>query len=130
MSSIEVAAAAITPPGDTYVRTATAAGEVLRLPDTFDGNWISIQADTDDLYIKFGTTALSATPVIATLSAIGPPVVAAADGCVMIPAGTHRDFYLRDFIQLTGQSIFLGHITPFFTSGFIRFFKSSGPRDL
>lgn len=130
MSSIEVTAAIVTPPGDTYVRTALLAGEVLELPTSFNNSWISVQADTDDVYIKFGTTILTATPVIGTVSAAGPPIAAAANGCIMIPAGTHRDFYLRDFIKLTGEGIFMGHISPVFTSGFIRFFRSSGPRDL
>ena len=131
MSAIEATAAAIKPPGDTYVRTALVApGEVLELPNEFNNSWISVQADTDDVYIKFGTSSATATPVIATTSAAGPPIVAAVDGCILIKAGTQRDFLLRDFIQLAGQGIFLGHVSPAVTTGFIRFFRSFGQRDL
>ena len=133
MSAIEIAATAVKAPGKVWVRnTTTAPAEVLEL-DINDWNnaWITVQAETDDVYIRFGTTIATATPVAAsTVSVIGPPVVPSVDGSLHIPAGTTREFYLRDFIKTSSEKIYLGHVSLAASPGYIRFYKSSGPRDL
>jgi len=132
MSSIEVAAAAVTPPGKVYVRPTTNAvgGEVLTLStEDWDGAWISITAEVDDVFVKFATTAAGAVPNATSVSALAVPVAPATEGTWLIPAGTTKEFLLRNFVKLTGEGIFLGHISNA-AAGFVRFYRSSGPRDL
>ena len=130
-SAIEIAATAVKAPGKVWVRNAVAVAEILEL-DTNDWNnaWITVQAETDDVFVRFGTTAATATPDPATVSLVGPPATPATDGCLHVPAGSTREYYLRDFVRLASEKIFLGHISTAVTTGKIRFYKSSGPRDL
>tara|TARA_B100000530_G_scaffold327972_1_gene268300 strand:+ start:548 stop:946 length:399 start_codon:yes stop_codon:yes gene_type:complete len=130
-SSIEIAAAAVKAPGKVWVRSAVAVAEILELDiNDWDDAWITVQAETDDIFIRFGTTAATATPDPTTVSAAGPPATPATNGCLHVPAGSTREYYLRDFVKLSGEGIFLGHISTAVTTGKIRFYKSSGPRDL
>ena len=137
-SALEVAATAVTPPGDVYVRATTAAagGEVLTLdPAVWDNQWITIQAEADDVFVKFAAdiASVSGGNVInaGALSSATAPVNAAVGGCLHIPAGTTREFYMRDFVKLTGEAIFLAHISLTATAaGRIRFYRSSGTRAL
>ena len=135
-SAIEIAATAVKAPGEVYVRATVTTAEVLQLvTEDWDSNWITVQAESDDVYIKFGATAASVSagnvPAPATTSAATTPVVAAVGGCLHIPAGTQKEFYLRDWVKLTSQGIFMAHVSRAITAtGSIRFNKSSGPRDL
>lgn len=132
-SSIEIAATAVKAPGDVWVRPTTAAvgGEVIELDSSvWNDNWITIQAVTDDVFVKFATTAAGAIPVDTAVSGVAAPMLPATGGCLHIAAGTTREFYLRDFVKKSSEGIFLGHISAAATPGTIRFYKSSGPRDL
>ena len=132
-SSIEIAATAVKAPGDVWVRPTTAAvgGEVIQLDsDVWNDSWITIQAVTDDVFVKLATTAAGAIPDAAAESGVATPMLPATSGCLHIPAGTTREFYLRDFVKKSTEGIFLGHICLAATPGSIRFYKSSGQRDL
>lgn len=131
-SALEIAATAVKAPGAVWVRPTTNAvgGEVIQLdPVTWNNNWITVQAEVDDVFIKFATSAAGAVPNSTNVSGVAAPMLPAAEGTLHIPAGTTKEFYLRDFVQLSGQGIFLGHISNA-AAGFIRFYRSSGPRDL
>ena len=131
-SAIETAATAVTAPGKVYVRNAVAVAEVLQLATAdWDSNWITVQAETDDVFVKFGTTSASVSGINpAAVSGATTPVDPATGGCLHVPAGTQKEFYLRDWVKLTSQGIFMAHISSAVTTGKIRFYKSSGPREL
>ena len=130
MSSIEVNAAAVTAPGDVYVRPTSAAAEILTLETVhWEDQWISVQAETTDVFIRFGTTTATATPHPTNVSALAAPIAPAADGSWLVPAGTTKEFLLRNFVTLTGEELMMGHITGG-AAGVIRFYRSSGSRAL
>ena len=131
MSAIEIAATAVTAPGKVYVRDTVVAAEVLQLAtEDWNNGWITVQAETDDVFIKFGTTAASVSGISATAtSGATTPVTPATGGCLHVPAGTQKEFYLRDWVQLTGEAIFMAHISLAATPGKIRFYRSSGRRE-
>jgi hypothetical protein len=139
MSSIIVnAAAGVTPPGSVYVLASVAVAgpaEVVKLDtDDWNGKWISVQAEVDDAFVRFGTTVATATPDPAAVSAAAAPpatLAPAPDGCWHIPAGTTQQFYLRNFVTRDDQGIFMGHISnAAVAGGSVRFYRSSGPREL
>lgn len=130
-SALEIAATAVTPPGDVYVRTTSATAEVLQLATAdWNNHWITVQAVGEDVYVKFGTTSASVSGLdIAALSAATTPVVPAVGGGLHIPVGTTREFYLRDFVPLATEEIFMAHRSAGAT-GTVRFYNSSGRRAL
>ncbi len=134
MSSIEIAATSVTPPGEVYVRATTAAvgGEVMLLTTAdFNNRWITIQAEIDDVFVKFATTQAGAVPSALAVSVLtGTTPAPAVQGCLHIPAGTSKEFYLYNFIKSSTQGIWMGHISLAATGGTIRFYGSSGSRAL
>jgi hypothetical protein len=130
-SAIDIAATAVTPPGEVYVRTTSATAEVLQLTTAdWNNHWITVQAVGEDVYVKFSTTSAGAgTLDPAALSGATTPVTAAAGGGLHIPTGTTREFYLRDFVSLADEEIFMAHRSAGAT-GTVRFYRSSGRRSL
>jgi hypothetical protein len=126
-SVYEVKAASVSSPVEVYVRTTVAASEVIELPDEFKHNWITLQADGEDVYVAFGTATLTADD--GALSALGPPIAPAVNGVAHIPDGTSIRVDLTRLYNTEHASrgtIFLAHISPVGAAGVLRFWRSSG----
>ncbi len=136
MSSNEIKATNVTPPGEVYVRAATTAGEVLELATSeWQDSWITVQAVVDDAYVKFSTTSAGANELVTAAntdvaSTATTPVNAADGGCFHIQAGTVQSFCIGHFVKNPGEGIFMAHRASAVTTGTVRFYRSSGRRAL
>jgi len=125
-SPIVVKAIPIQAPIEVYVRATVAASESIRLPDEFKRNHVSVQADGEDVYVRFGITAQTADDT--AVSALGPPIVAAVNGTAKVANGTTERFDLEKMFgseHADGGDIFMAHISPV-GGQFMRFWRSSG----
>lgn len=130
-------AAAVTPPTNPIVRGSSVTSEEIQLPKSYSENWLTVQAQGQDVFVRMAavldSAALNAVTASATnVSAVdgaAPRYLPATNGTIHIPAGTSRDFDLAEFKigheKADTVSIRLAHISPA-AGGFIRLIKSSG----
>lgn len=122
-------AAAVTPPVDVYVRATVGTSESLKLPTVFHENWITLQADSEDVYVNFTVGASGTADETATSSVTSNLPSPATNGVLHIPAGTERNYDLGLLKRSNvNDRIWLNHISPTGGNGHLRFHRSSGPK--
>jgi len=122
--------ASITPPIETYVRASAAAAQSMLLPAEFSNQWITIQAESEDVYISFTRTATVISNLTLSLGGDPVPLPLLNAGCIRMGAGEERHFDLKmlkfgDGTGAAAEGVWINHISPLV--GVLRFWRSSGP---
>lgn len=125
-SPLEIDAALVAPPTEHYARTTVTTVEQLQLPATFTGSYLTVAAESVDVYLTFATTQAGLgtidTSARSTVTASVPAAV--VNGCYVLPAGSERHYYLPRHAQSGSPRWWLGHQSAS-TGGVLRFFRSS-----
>jgi hypothetical protein len=125
----------VTPPSEVYTRAVVATEEEFELPAEFIGQWITLQAQGEDVYFRIflGTKGADSGQaiVIAANATITSQVIAHhADGAAYLPKNDRIDVDLSQLPVFNPElkAIKVLHISPAATSGAkLRFWRSSGP---
>lgn len=126
-----VDAANIPPPMTVYEVAIASASANFQLPDAFKNGWITLQADSTDCWIKFGTSSAVTAEDTATSTLTANVIGAATNGSWMIPSGQERTYYLGAISGMqsydSSDHIWLARIRRSSTAtGRLRFYLSSG----
>lgn len=122
-------AAAVTPPVDVYVRATVGTSESFLVPEVFHNNWITCQAQGEDVYLSFTVGASGTADETATSSVSSNEISPATNGVVHIPAGQERSFDLGLLKRSNvNDRLWLNHISETGGNGHLRFWRSSGPK--
>lgn len=133
MSAEDTKSLCVTPPSDAYTRAVVATEEEFELPAAFDNQWISMQAQGEDIYFRIflgtkGADSGLAISISANASISSQVISAHADGAIHLPNGQRFDFDLSKLGPPNLQQAYkILHISPAATAGAkLRFWKSSG----
>lgn len=130
MSAILHNAARVKPPrleSDVVVLASATSSGRLRIPASWLGSYITVQAEGADVYVGFSTDASAAVDRTATTTVTSEVPNFPATLPQRIPNGSQADFDLSLLEPLSaGQFWRLVHISSA-TGGYIRIIRSSGP---
>lgn len=125
MSATIHAAASVTPPtqdDNIIVIAGTASSASKFIPDSWRGQWITIQAQGDAFFFALGKSDMTVDQTKATTITSAAVQTFDGDECVYIPDGQSRDYDLKKIAKDVTHWAIKGTGT----SGFVRITRSSG----
>mgnify|MGYP007044002834 CR=1 FL=1 len=117
LSSLEQKALDFAPSADVYVKATVTSSERITIPASMIGRFVTFQADTSAVFLKFGAGAVTAANT--AVSSGTTSIAAATNGCIKLAAGDSLSFKIpstiTDFAHISAD-----------TSGYLRFWDSTG----
>lgn len=119
LSSLEQKSLDVAPPRTVYVKATIATSQRITIPAALIGKFVTFQAETSAVFIKFGTGAVT---VSATAPSTGSPPAIAADATSGARIGPGEKLE----VKLSSTDTDFAHISAD-ANGFLRFWDSTGP---
>ena len=119
---ILIEAADVGAPSSVFCRATVTSSERIAIPSSMSKRFVTFQAQTSAVFIAFGTGSITAS-ASATASLSSEVPTAAATSTILIAAGTEKTF------RIPSSVTHFAHISAD-TSGFLRFFNSTGPGEV